>query len=73
MESIGMGVHQSESQISILIEQGEILERRIRTQREWSSVLLGCRRWAIRITARRRRHVTTVALARRLAGILFAM
>jgi len=34
MEYIGIDVHQGESQISILTEQGEILERRIRTQRE---------------------------------------
>ncbi len=34
MEYIGIDVHQSESQISILTAQGEILERRIRTVRD---------------------------------------
>jgi transposase len=43
MEYIGIDVHQGESQISILTEQGEILERRIRTQRERFAELLGCR------------------------------
>ena len=43
MEYIGIDVHQSESQISILTEQGEILERRIRTQRERFAEVLGCR------------------------------
>ena len=43
MEYIGIDVHQSESQISILTEQGETLERRIRTQRERFAEVLGCR------------------------------
>ena len=34
IEYIGIDVHQGESQLSILTEQGEIIERRIRTQRE---------------------------------------
>lgn len=46
MEYIGIDVHQGESQISILTEQGEILERRIRTQRERFAELLGGRPWA---------------------------
>ena len=43
MEYIGIDVHQNESQISILTEQGERLERRIRTQRERYAEILGGR------------------------------
>jgi hypothetical protein len=34
MEHIGIDVHKVESQICILTESGEIIERRIRTERE---------------------------------------
>ena len=42
-EYIGIDVHPGESQISILTEPGEILERRIRTQRERFAEVLGRR------------------------------
>jgi len=34
MEHLGIDVHKVESQICILTESGEVVERRIRTQRE---------------------------------------
>ena len=54
MEYIGIDVHQNESQISILTEQGERLERRIRTQRERFAEILGGR---ARSRGPSRRHV----------------
>ena len=41
MEYIGIDVHQSESQISIVTEQGEILERRVRTRPDRFAEVLG--------------------------------
>ncbi len=41
MEHIGIDVHKVESQICILTEDGEIVERRIRTQRERFGTVLG--------------------------------
>jgi hypothetical protein len=41
MEYIGIDVHKVESQLCILSESGEILERRIGTQRERFGALLG--------------------------------
>jgi transposase len=41
MEHIGIDVHKVESQLCILTESGEILERRIRTQRERFAAVLG--------------------------------
>src|SRR3954462_15826831 len=41
MEHIGIDVHKLESQLCILTESGEILERRIRTQRERFAAMLG--------------------------------
>jgi len=43
MEHIGIDVHKVESQICILTESGEIIERRIRTQRERFAAVLGGR------------------------------
>src|SRR5258708_1859475 len=43
MEHIGIDVHKVESQICILTESGEIIERRIRTQRERFAAVLGVR------------------------------
>ena len=43
MESIGIDVHKVESQICILTESGEIIECRIRTQRERFAAVLGKR------------------------------
>jgi transposase len=43
MEHIGIDVHKVESQLCILTESGEIVERRIRTQRERFVVVLGAR------------------------------
>ncbi len=40
MEHIGIDVHKVESQLCILTENGEIIESRIRTQRERFGVLL---------------------------------
>src|SRR2546427_6887050 len=41
MEHIGIDVHKVESQICILTESGEVVERRIRTQRERFAAVLG--------------------------------
>src|SRR4051812_40359997 len=41
MEHIGIDVHKVESQLCILSERGEILERRVRTQRERFAAVLG--------------------------------
>jgi transposase len=41
MEHIGIDVHKVESQICILTEGGELVERRIRTQRERFALVLG--------------------------------
>jgi transposase len=41
MEHIGIDVHKLESQLCILTEEGEILERRIRTERERFAAILG--------------------------------
>ena len=43
MEHIGIDVHEVESQIRILTESGEIVERRIRTERERFAAVLGGR------------------------------
>jgi transposase len=43
MEHIGIDVHARESQVCILTESGEIVERRIRTQRERFAALLSGR------------------------------
>jgi len=43
MEHIGIDVHKVESQICILTESGEIVERRIRTERERFAAVLGGR------------------------------
>jgi len=43
MEHIGIDVHKVESQICVLTESGEIIERRIRTQRERFAAVLGAR------------------------------
>jgi transposase len=43
MEHIGIDVHKMESQICILAESGEIIERCIRTQRERFAAVLGAR------------------------------
>jgi transposase len=43
MDYLGIDVHKSESQICILTESGEILERRIRTERERFAAVLGQR------------------------------
>jgi hypothetical protein len=41
MEHIGIDVHKVESQICVLTESGEVIERRIRTQRERLAAVLG--------------------------------
>ena len=41
MEHLGIDVHKVESQICILTESGEVVERRIRTQRERFGAVLG--------------------------------
>ena len=43
MEHIGIDVHKVESQICILTESGELVESRIRTQRERFAAVLGDR------------------------------
>jgi transposase len=43
MDNIGIDVHKVESQICVLKESGEIIERRIRTQRERFATVLGGR------------------------------
>ena len=43
MEYLGIDVHKVESQICILTENGEIVERRIRTERERFGAVLGAR------------------------------
>lgn len=43
MEHIGIDVHKVESQICVLTESGEIIEQRIRTQRERFAAVLGAR------------------------------
>lgn len=43
MDHIGIDVHKVESQICILTESGEIIERCIRTQRERFAAVLGAR------------------------------
>ena len=43
MENIGIDVHKVESQICILTESGEIIERRIRTEGERFAAVLGKR------------------------------
>src|SRR6266478_4057927 len=43
MEHLGIDVHKVESQICILTESGEVVERRIRTQRERFAAVLGKR------------------------------
>jgi transposase len=135
MDHIGIDVHKRESQIYILAEGGEIIERRIRTEPERFAAMLDdvghfhhahqleaylglvprqyssgetqrrgaitkaghsrtrwlliqaavsilrrrppeaeeLRAWALRIAARRGQQVAVVALARRLAGILYAL
>ena len=41
MEYLGIDVHKVENQICILTESGEVVERRIRTQRERFAAVLG--------------------------------
>lgn len=43
MEHIGIDVHKKESQLCILTEAGEVIERRIRTERERFAAVLGPR------------------------------
>ena len=124
MGHIGIDVHKRESQICILAEGDEVIERRIRTEPERFAALLGTRprarivrraqlgrdaaarcdhqgrplasplapdsgrrldppppsaaggdvaTWALRLAARRGKQVAVVALARRLAGLLYAL
>jgi hypothetical protein len=44
MDHIGLDVHKRESQICILAEVGELIERRIRTEAERFAAVLGDRR-----------------------------
>jgi len=41
MDNIGLDLHQRESQLCILTEEGEVVERRIVTSRERSTAVLG--------------------------------
>ena len=41
MEHIGIDVHKKESQLCILTEEGEVIERRIRTERARFAAVLG--------------------------------
>jgi len=43
MEHIGMDVHKKESQLCILAEEGELIERRIHTEPERFAAVLGDR------------------------------
>ena len=43
MENIGLDLHQRESQLCILTEEGEVIERRIVTSRERFTAVLGGR------------------------------
>ncbi len=43
MENIGIDVHKTSSQVCILTEDGELIERRIKTTRESFAQLLGAR------------------------------
>ncbi len=43
MDHIGIDVHKRESQICILAEGGELIERRIRTEAERFAAVLGAR------------------------------
>ncbi len=45
MDHIGMDVHKKESQICILTEGGELIERRVRTEPERFAAVLGNRPW----------------------------
>jgi len=55
MDHIGIDVHKRESQIYILAEGGEVIERRIRTEPKRFGAVLGTRsRARIVIEARRR-------------------
>jgi transposase len=43
MDNIGLDLHKRESQLCILSEEGEVVERRIRTSRERFTTVLGGR------------------------------
>ena len=43
MENIGLDLHQRESQLCILTDDGEVIERRIRTTPERLTAVLGAR------------------------------
>jgi hypothetical protein len=43
MDNIGLDLHQRESQVCILTDDGEVIERHIRTSPEWLTALLGGR------------------------------
>jgi hypothetical protein len=75
MDHIGIDVHKKESQICILAEGGELIERRVGTEADRFAAVLGdrFRAWALRIAARRGKYIAVVALARCLAGILYAL
>lgn len=44
MDSIGIDVHKNNSQVCILTEEGELIERRIRTTRGRFAAILGGRK-----------------------------
>jgi transposase len=93
MDTIGLDLHKRESQLCILTEDGEIMERRIgrisktgnsrmryllvaaawRRLRTNDLAAASLRAWAECIAQHRGRSIAAVALARRLAGILYAM
>lgn len=43
MEHVGVDVHKKESQVCILQEGGELMERRVRTERQRFAEILGAR------------------------------
>jgi hypothetical protein len=108
MDFIGIDLHKNASQVCILTEDGELIERRIKTDREsfdelfserppargsgraararslmveaaWSLLRWKTERtkalheWWARIAQRRGKATAVVALARKLAGIMFAV
>ena len=81
-DSIGLDLHKRESQLRTITEDGErrdarmrwlLVEAAWRVLRSSHPALAGLNAWALRIAARRGKRIATVALARRVAGILYAM
>ena len=81
-DSIGLDLHKRESQLRTITEDGErrdarmrwlLVEAALRVMRSSDSPLAPLKAPALQIAARRGKWIATVALARRIAGILYAM